>query len=1213
MAGDLLPPAIQELILDVSKWAEGAEEAVGYDDEMIAANERVAASIEAMTAAIDEAAAGAAAGAEAGVAGSAGAAESDAAAEAARAEALSQEDLAAAIGGTVDATGKLHTEQGRFITQADAVAAANERMAGMSDEAATAFMEQARAAQFAADTERLLADVDKQLAAGNVILADSAGAEAAGMKARAAAADAEAGSAKKMGSGWKVAGLAVAVGLFEAVKSAANFQTQITRLQTSAGELHKNLANVSAGILQMSGQTNTSVTELAKGMYYVESAGYHGAHGLEVLKAAAEGAQAEGADMIEVSDALTTSMVDYGAHSNQATQYMNMMIAAVAHGKTTLQAFASSLAQVLPTAAKAGLGFAQIGGAMATMTAQGMTARQASQDLRHAISSLENPTAVQTKEMGQLGVSSLDVQKNLGTRGLTGTLDMLSQAVLKNMKGGTVLLKSFNQSKIAAQSATTMIAAMPPSLQKLGKAYLDGSISASQWRKQVTSGNLPANMANLMKQFAGVADKAHGFNDALKAGQGDRQSFIAAMSKMTGGTVGAQVALMLGGKNAGIFAGNVALVGDAAKKTGKDVDNWKLIQSNFNFQLGSAEKSVEAVGISIGQRLLPALTTVVHALATGAQWLSKNAAAGKALAIVIGAVLAIAVERGLVKSLSAGGKALGHFGQDLGRLGKLFKGADGEAGTLSKAFSKIGDAGRGAWNMLRSAWSGLTGLFSKAKTATEAQTVAQDAQAVSADAAAASTEAEGVAMETTAAATEAEAAASEGATVAATELDVALDANPISLIILAIVALVIAFIALWDNCAAFRNFWKGMWRDIKAWAVDAWHGIDAAIHAIVHAFDNLKHAFDNFMHAMDNVGHAIGNFLHAMGNVGHAVGNVIHAFDNVEHAISNVINWIKGHWWILAAILLGPIAGAVAFIITHWSMLVSATKAAWNAIKAAAVAAWHFIDGNVFQPIGNAAVAVAHFFARMAADIGHAWANVKQWAADAWQFLSNIFSQIVNAAVNLGSRIIATFERWVSAVRGKLDEARSAVSNFGSEIVSMIEGLGGRLFSAGEHIIEMLAQGIRAAIGAVTSAIGSVMSAVSNFIPLSPAKKGPLSGAGDPIRGGREIMNRLATGIRGGQTLPSGAMAEALKKLGVGTAAGGGSQLSLSGAFTSPAGAGVGASAASQLHVTVDLSNATSSPQWQQGLQRAIQQAVLDYAVRNGGSGLLLPQRPGVR
>ena len=77
------------------------------------------------------------------------------------------------------------------------------------------------------------------------------------------------------------------------------------------------------------------------------------------------------------------------------------------------------------------------------------------------------------------------------------------------------------------------------------------------------------------------------------------------------------------------------------------------------------------------------------------------------------------------------------------------------------------------------------------------------------------------------------------ATGAQTLFDAAMDANPIGIVIVAIAALVVAFVILWNKSAAFRNFWKAVWRDVLAalgWVVGKILGyfgtiIDGAAHA----------------------------------------------------------------------------------------------------------------------------------------------------------------------------------------------------------------------------------------------------------------------------------------------------------------------------------------------------------------------------------------------
>lgn len=134
-----------------------------------------------------------------------------------------------------------------------------------------------------------------------------------------------------------IAGAAVAVGGVS-IKMASDFQTATTQLVTGAGESKKNIDMVRQGILSMAGEVAQTPMQLAQGMFLIESAGYHGAAGLQVLKAAAEGAATGGAQMSSVADALTTAMHDYNIPADHANQVTSALIETVASGKTHLEA-----------------------------------------------------------------------------------------------------------------------------------------------------------------------------------------------------------------------------------------------------------------------------------------------------------------------------------------------------------------------------------------------------------------------------------------------------------------------------------------------------------------------------------------------------------------------------------------------------------------------------------------------------------------------------------------------------------------------------------------------------------------------------------------------------------------------------------------------------------------------------------------------------------
>lgn len=451
----------------------------------------------------------------------------------------------------------------------------------------------------------------------------------------AAAGDAaEGGGAKaaKSASFWgryKLAILAVVAAIALSIHGAAEFDQSTTKLVTSAGESARNLGMVQQGLLQMSAQLATSTGELSAGAYTVESAGFHGANALIVLRAAAQGASEEGANVGTMANAVTTALNAYSLGASHSTAITNQMLAAVGGGKMTLEDFAGSLSAVLPVAAAAHLSFAQVAGAEATMTGQGMSAQQASQDLANIIRSLIHPTSVSSSEMRALGLNANEVSANLGKAGLTGTLQTLTEAILRNSQGGSVMLGYMRE--------------MTPQAQGVARAILAGSISTKELRAATQAMN--PEQARLISLFENAATSATGL----------KQTYAGAMAAMTGGATGLNVALMLGGQHAGTFAANVKTVSAAAAGAGKDVNGWKERTKEASFQLSQAKYSIEAMGISLGMALLPALNTVLRPLNSFLVLVAGNKAASIALAVVIGA-LATTVIAGKLSSAIKGSR-----------------------------------------------------------------------------------------------------------------------------------------------------------------------------------------------------------------------------------------------------------------------------------------------------------------------------------------------------------------------------------------------------------------------------------------------------------------------------------------------------------------------------------------------------------------------------
>jgi TP901 family phage tail tape measure protein len=360
-----------------------------------------------------------------------------------------------------------------------------------------------------------------------------------------------AGAFQKFASaGAAAAVLAVGAGL----KMAADFETQATTLVTSAGESEQALGMVGAGVRRMATETGTSTQQLIKGLYIIESAGYHGGKGLEILGAAARGARAENADLGVVANAVTTAFKGFSAQGYTATDVVNALTATVQQGKTNLQELAGALATVSPAASTAGIAMTQMLGAMSVMTAAGVSADKAATGLRMTILSLEAPTAKQRKVMEGLGLDATDLSKNLGSRGLVGTLQMVLSAIKDHMgPAGTVLIDSLN------------------------KAAASGTDFESQLQK-----TLPT-----------------------------QRSYVGALADMFGGIKSLQGALILAADSGKPLAAATQQIADKVKEHKGEIMGWAEVQGTLNLKLDVMQARVKDVVLGLGQSLIPAASAIL--------------------------------------------------------------------------------------------------------------------------------------------------------------------------------------------------------------------------------------------------------------------------------------------------------------------------------------------------------------------------------------------------------------------------------------------------------------------------------------------------------------------------------------------------------------------------------------------------------------------------
>jgi TP901 family phage tail tape measure protein len=474
-------------------------------------------------------------------------------------------------------------------------------------------------------------------------------------------------------------------------KLAGDFQAKLTALSTGAGETQANLGMVSQGLLKMAGDVGTSSMQLADGMYNVESAGFHGAAGLTVLKTAAQGAKVGSADMAVVADALTSALNAYHLPASKAADVTNTLVATVAAGKMKMGDLAASLGQVLPVASAAHVQLGEVGAAIATMTAQGTPASVATTRLSGLMSGMLAPTAAAKMAFKDMGLSVGAVSDKLTHQGLNAALTLITDTIGKKFKPGSA-------EYVAALS--TMVG---------GQDQLKAALNLTGQNATTFAGNIKG----IGTAVAGSKGEVRGFTDVQKD-----WNFRLASGKATAEALGISLGTALIPK---LQAGMKAL---------QSIVNWTRQHATATKVLAGIIGGVlvTAIGAYIVQQTIAmalmvrsSAVAIAHgvaaigsAIATGfwtaAEWLLNIALMANPIGLVILAVVAViavivliatkttwfqTIWRAVWGGIKAAAAAVGHW-----FTGTLWP-------SLQKAYQQAGAVAKWLWHAVVAAWHGI--------------------------------------------------------------------------------------------------------------------------------------------------------------------------------------------------------------------------------------------------------------------------------------------------------------------------------------------------------------------------------------------------------------------------------------------------------------------------------------------------------------------------
>jgi len=436
-----------------------------------------------------------------------------------------------------------------------------------------------------------------------------------------------------------VVGFTAVVG--ESAKQAADFQQKMIKLTASAGETSSNLKIVSDGIMALASQTGNSAGQLADAMYLVEKAGYQGADGIKVLTGAAQLANAEGADLTQVINGLTTTMHDFHLPLDQTNTIASKLNVAVGNSKTPLQDFTGALHQAEPVAANAKIAYADLWAVMSQGIASGAGPEQVAENTRNAINSLAGAQGPARDAMAQFGISADDISQRLGDgpggRGLAGTMQYLSDTIMAKLIGpNKISTGEFKQNAQAASNLTDMMGQMSPAAAKIAEAFHNGTSTRKEFTAAVKGSS--AEDAAQLQQFGALQLKLDGFSTRMKNGQSIVETYNQAMKDITGTVAGQSIAVQNTGDNAARTNQLIAEINGTTAAADGTVKGFNETQGTLAAKLRDAKAGFGDAAIQLGNVFIPVLTDVASGLKTVAQFLAEHKGLAEGVTYAIGGI-----------------------------------------------------------------------------------------------------------------------------------------------------------------------------------------------------------------------------------------------------------------------------------------------------------------------------------------------------------------------------------------------------------------------------------------------------------------------------------------------------------------------------------------------------------------------------------------------
>jgi len=219
-----------------------------------------------------------------------------------------------------------------------------------------------------------------------------------------------------------------------ALKMSSEFETSFAKIQGLVGVSADQLGALEDAAKTLGPQFGKSAQEAADALFFITSAGLRGNDAITVLEASLKGAAAGLGDTKTIADLATSAVNAYGVNVLDGAKAVDVLTEAVREGKLEPAELAGAMGQVLPISSALGVGFDEVGAAMAAMSRTGTDASTAATQLRQILATVAKPTGEANEALANMGLSAAGLREQIKEEGLFATLQTLTEAFDGNIE-----------------------------------------------------------------------------------------------------------------------------------------------------------------------------------------------------------------------------------------------------------------------------------------------------------------------------------------------------------------------------------------------------------------------------------------------------------------------------------------------------------------------------------------------------------------------------------------------------------------------------------------------------------------------------------------------------------------------------------------------------------------------------------------------------------